>query len=105
MPVVFNLPERRSQSSCVGGRAAVPVPAEQAPTGFWTEALGWAEKTREDDQFRMRNLGRHVTGMGSPRAGGIEFFFLQTYISELGYTGSLRISRDWSRRGWGLYVT
>lgn len=61
----------RQSSRIYTGRARE---AEQAATGFWTETLGWGERTREDGQLRVRNLGSHVKGMGSSRVGEIEFF-------------------------------
>lgn len=61
----------RQSSSICASRAGE---AEQAATGFWTETLGWGERTREDGHLRVKNLGSHVKGMGSSRVGEIEFF-------------------------------
>lgn len=60
--------------------------------------LGW-----EYSVLRVKNLGRHLKGMGWSRVGEIEFLSC-THNSELGYTVSVRTSRDWSRGGWGLRV-
>lgn len=71
--------------------------AEQAAAGSWTETLGWGEKTREDGQFRMRNLGRHIKGMGSSRVGEIEFFSCSHIIlswDTLGVSGQARAEAE-----------
>lgn len=65
---------------------------------------GW-----EEDRGRLAAQGEEFRDTfeknGMIQGGRNWIFILQPYNPELGYTGSVRTSRDWSRRGWGLHVT